>query len=166
MVNSIKIKPLTKEKFNEYIEVGKKSYLQHYLDFWADGDPSPYINESFTQEVLAAELENQNSKLFIIYSDGLPAGILKIILNQKAGDFSSEESLLLQKIYILKEYSFKGIGSEALAFVENFAKEQKKKVVWLDVMVKGKVLPFYQKKGYKIHSSKQVQYQNIKDEMR
>lgn len=163
MANSIKIKSLTKEKIDEYIEVGKKSYLQHYQHFWANGDPSPYINESFTNEVLEEELQDINSEPFIIYSDNVPAGILKIIPNKSIGGFPEEESLLLQKIYLLEESSGKGIGSKVLAFVENFAKEQNKKIVWLDTMVKGKAIPFYLKNGYQIHSTKQLDYENIKD---
>jgi len=65
MVNSIKIKPLTKEKIEEYIRVGKRSYLQHYQDLWTDGDPSPYIKDSFTNEILEEELHDINSELFI-----------------------------------------------------------------------------------------------------
>lgn len=166
MAVAIKIKSLTKEKIDEYIEVGKKSYLQHYKDFWVDGDPSPYINESFTNEVLEEELQDLNSELFIIYSDKFPVGILKIILDKSIGDYTEEESLLLQKIYLLKESSGKGIGSKVLNFVENFAKEQHKKMVWLDAMVKGKAIPFYQKNGYQIHSTKKLHYKNYKDEKR
>jgi len=166
MAKTIKIKLLTKEKIDEYIKVGKKSYLQHYQDFWTDEDPSPYINESFTNEVLEKELEDKNAELFIIYSDKVPVGILKIILDKSIGDYPEEESLLLQKIYLLVENSGKGIGSKVLDFVENFAKEQHKKIVWLDAMVKGMAIPFYQKNGYKIHSTKQLHYKNIKDEKR
>lgn len=166
MVSSIKIKPLTKEKIDEYIEVGKKSYLQHYQHFWADGDPSPYINDSFTHKVLGDELQDINSELFIIYSDNVPVGILKLMLDESIGNYQKEESLLLQKIYLLKDSSGKGIGSEVLAFVENFAKERNKKIVWLDTMVKGKAISFYLKNGYQILSTKQLDYENIKDEKR
>lgn len=158
---SIKIMPLSKEQFNEYIQVGTKSYTQHYQDFWIGGDSSPYINDSFTYEVLKTEFEDQNSEHFVIYSEELPVGILKIIPNQNVADFSKEEALLLEKIYILKEHSAKGIGTEVLGFVENFAKKKKKKVVWLDAMVKGRATPFYQKNGYKIISEKLVGYANI-----
>lgn len=166
MADTIKIKSLTKEKIDEYIVVGKKSYLQHYKDFWDDRNPSPYINESFTNEVLEKELQDLNSELFIIYSDELPVGILKIIRDKSIGNYLDEESLLLQKIYLLKESSGKGIGSKVLTFVKDYAIEKNKKIIWLDTMVKGKAIPFYQKNGYKIHSTKKLHYKNIKDEKR
>ncbi|MGI9552293.1 MAG: GNAT family N-acetyltransferase [Aurantibacter sp.] len=151
MVDSIEILPLTQEKFGEYIEVGKKSYAEHYLDLWQDRDPSPYIDESFTEEVLHRDLKNQNSNLFIIYSNNAPIGVLKIIVNRKIGHYTSDEALLLQKIYLLNECSGTGIGSYTLAFVLDFAKRRNKKVVWLDVMKKGRALQFYLKKGFRIH---------------
>lgn len=166
MPELVKIVPLTEQKFDEYIELGKKSYLQHYLHFWSDGDPSPYFNESFTREVLRTEHKNKNAELFIIYSKGIPVGIMKIVLNEKVGSSSDEESLLLQKIYILKEHSAKGIGSKVLAFVEDFARKRHKKAVWLDTMVKGMAAAFYLKNGYKIQSTKLLDYENIVDAKR
>jgi GNAT superfamily N-acetyltransferase len=166
MPDLAKIIPLTEQKYDEYIALGKKSYLQHYLHFWSDGDPSPYINESFTKEVLRTAHKNKNAKYFIIYSKAIPVGIIKIVLNQEVGNSSKEESLLLEKIYILKEYSGKGIGTKVLTFVEDFARKHNKKIVWLDTMVKGSATAFYLKNGYKIQSTKYLDYENIVDTKR
>lgn len=161
MPESIKIIPLTASRFDHYIKVGKKSYLQHYLHFWSDGDPSPYFNESFTKEVLGADAKNKNAKLFIIYKKGTPIGIFKIVPHKKIGEFSAKEALLLQKIYILKAHSARGIGTKVLEFVEDYARRHNKKVVWLDTMVKGMATAFYLKNGYKIQSTRMLEYENI-----
>lgn len=162
----VKVTPLEKDRFDTYIEVGKKSYFQHYLDFWADGNPVPYINESFTKEVLQEELKSTNSELFLIYSDKIPVGILKVIPNKSLRDYSAEDAFLLQKIYLLEESSGKGVGTQVLNFVESLAKKKGKKIIWLDAMVKGKATPFYLKNGYTIHSTRQIQYPNFKNEKR
>jgi len=166
MSGIISMVALEKDNLTIYIEVGKKSYVQHYLDFWADGNTSPYINESFTKEVLEKELMKNDSALFVIYSNNTPVGILKIIIDKTLGAYSKKDALLLQKLYLLAENSGKGIGSKVLGFVEDFARKRHKKIIWLDTMVKGKAIPFYKKNGYEIHSKKQLHYKNIKDEKR
>ncbi len=158
----VKIVPLAADKANVYIDLGKKSYRQHYLDFWENRDPSPYIDEHFTYEVVQRELADVNSMLYLICSQNHPIGVLKLILNQKIGNFPEEEAVLLQKIYILKEYAGQGIGTKALALTEAIARRYARKVIWLYMMVEGSTLPFYLKNGYKIHSSKKLDYKTIK----
>ena len=158
--DSIKIEPIDRKTVETYIDIGTRSYKQHYLHLWENRDPSPYINESFTEEVLNDELHDRNIGLFIIYSDEAPVGILKIIIDQEVGDYSSKEALLLQKIYLLQEYSGKGIGSKALTYTENFARKQNKKVLWLDAMKKGPAVHFYLKKGFQV--LKEVRHKSTK----
>jgi len=164
MAHTVKIRALTKDQIEEYIRLGVRSYTQHYLDFWEDEDSSPFINDSFTRAVVEADLSNPNAALFIIESEGISVGVLKILLNEEVASFSKDEALLLQKLYILQESSGQGIGKEVLKLSEAFAKERNKKVLWLDAMVKSKAVSFYLQNGYTIVSSKEVGYKSVKPE--
>ncbi len=142
-----------KESIDTYIQVGKQSYCEHYLHLWKNKNPSPYLNSSFTREVVQGELKNTNAINFLVKADHATAGIVKLLLNEPLDEFSAKDSLLAQKIYLLKAYSGKGIGTKVLQLIEEYAKSRNKKVVWLDTMKKGKPINFYLKHGYNIKKS-------------
>lgn len=166
MKDSIEITALTKDKIDLYIELGKRSYLQNYLDFWVDQDATPYLKKSFTRKIVQTESEEKNTRLFIVNYFQKAVGILKIITNYGIDGLPESETLFIEKIYLLEEYSGKGIGSKVLSLVETFAKKSHKTIIWLDAMVKGKAIPFYLRNGFKVHSSKNIGYTTIKDDKR
>ncbi|MGB5554033.1 MAG: GNAT family N-acetyltransferase [Flavobacteriaceae bacterium] len=158
MNKAISIRPLTKELFNTYNEVGSKAYNQHYKHLWPNGNSSPYLKSSFTEKVLLGEENDPNTELFVIYWNVEPAGILKLSLAAAVGKYSAAEALLLNKIYLLNVYSGKGIGKAVLAFVVKTAEEKQKKVVWLTTMQKGPALKFYLQNGFTIYEETQIPF--------
>ncbi len=157
----ISIIALTREFFDLYCEIGIQSYRQYYLHLWEDKDPTPYIDSSFTQNVLDQEMAHPNDEHFIIYNGTLPVGIFKAIVHSEIAPYTSKEAFLLEKLYILKEYSGKGIGTEVLNFVENKAKKLNKKILWLDTMKKGPALNFYLKNGFEILRERVLEFSNV-----
>ncbi len=160
MTHIIHFEPLTPEKHPIYISVGTKAYNQHYLHLWPDGNSSTYIQNSFTNEVLAKEAMDTNTRLFIIHLKKSPVGILKFTLNEGLGPYSEEDALYVDKIYMLKEATGMGIGKKILQFISLRAKEMDKKIVWLDTMQKGAALNFYLKNGFEIYAETEVPFEN------
>lgn len=162
----MEIIPLTEDGFDSYIEIGKKAYDQHYLHLWKNQDSSPYHESSFTRDVLQKEATDDATELSIIHYDGEAAGVLKIIKDSPIHPYSAEDALLLEKIYILKGYTGKGIGKEVLDFTEQRAKELRKKIVWLDTMQNGPALHFYLAYGFEIHSETKLHFETVHDRKR
>ncbi len=165
-ISNISIKPLEVSLYQTYIEVGVLAYRQHYLHLWEDQNPEPYINISFTLEVLRNEALNSDTKLFLIYKDALAIGILKINLDHAVDQHASKEVLLLDKIYIMKAYSGQGVGKKVLDFVENLARSSNKKIITLDTMKNGPALDFYKKNGFEILKEIRLGFATIKDDQR
>ena len=149
-----------------YTEVGSLSYRQHYTHLWEKGDPTPYLAGSFTAEVLDGELRDGCSAHFIVSVGGKEAGILKIIKDCPVGTFSAKEALLIEKIYLLNNFTGMGIGAAVLEFAEAYAWRLAKKVIWLDTMQKGPALPFYLKHHYRILQEHKLHYDGVIDEER
>ena len=158
MKDILHFEPLTASKYATYIKVGTLAYNQHYLHLWPKEDTTPYIESSFTKEVLLVEEADDNTLLYLIQLHGKAVGVFKFTLDCSQNPFSKQEALYIDKIYILNEYSGKGIGQKVLQFAELRAKELGKKVVWLDTMQKGPALQFYLKNGYTIHGESKVHF--------
>jgi len=161
MEKIISVRPLTNDYIDTYIEVGHKAYTQHYLHLWKNSDPTPYFEKSFTKPVLERDMDNFNVGLYIIYHKDLPVGILKLIYNAALHPYTDNAALLLQKIYILNEFSGVGIGKKVMDYVLNHAEKRNKKIVWLQSMAIGPALRFYLRNEFEIfkkcsHPSLQV----------
>ena len=166
MTQKIDFLPLIRSSYNTYIEVGTEAYNQHYLHLWKNADSSPYLKSSFTKTVLDLEMGNQNTELFVIHKNELPVGILKITKNSAYLNHTAEEALLLDKIYILKEHTGKGIGKQVFNFVDSLCKRLNKKVLWLDTMKNGRALEFYLKNGFEIAGETVLEFPNVIDQQK
>lgn len=133
-----------------YVSVGIKSYHEHYLHLWENGDPSPYISNGLTTAVVEKELLDPNSLNYLVKMEDEVVGIVKLVKDSGLDEFSSAESLKAEKIYLLKSYAGQGLGKKVLEWIENHARSLKKKVLWLDTMQKGNPIQFYQKNGFVI----------------
>lgn len=158
--------PLTSELISTYNRVGTASYHQHYLHLWPNEDPSQYIESSFTPEVIDREIKDSNLQHFLIEQQDEIAGILKLIVDAPTYDFSRQEAIHLEKIYILEEHSGQGLGKKCINFVIDLAESKGKKVLWLDTMKKGRALNFYLNLGFEIFGEKLLEFPNVHDDQR
>ncbi len=157
---------VTSDSVNTYIEVGEKSYGQHYLHLWPNGNPVNYISTSFTHAIVSEELAHPNMENFLVKVDEAVIGILKLIRDKALDEYPAETSLLIEKIYLLREYSGKGYGGQLLKLIEDHAKKMGKTLIWLDTMQKGAQLNFYQKNGFKIKRATQLTLPGAKQDER
>ena len=141
--------PVDAKNAHTYITVGIQSYTEHYLHLWENSDPTPFIREFLTIEVLLKELKRPDSFFYIIYNASQEVGILNFTLDKVNPYFPDTETLLLNKLYLIRSAANKGIGSTSLEFTETFARTYAKQVVWLYTMKKGKPKEFYRANGYK-----------------
>ena len=155
--------PVTAANSEHYLELGKQSYREHYLHLWQDGDPSDYFSTYFTQEAIHKELASEKLQHYILQVAADPIGIVKLNNERSISPFPQNETLLLEKIYLLNQYSGKGYGKVALGQIEEIAKVMGKRWLWLDTMQKGKAKNFYFALGFEILKEIQLHYPHAID---
>ena len=156
--------------------VAIQAYSDHYLHLWKNNDADWYINKCFTIEVLTAELNDSDNIFYIVFDDEKPLGFFKIVLsnfllpqgvrNEKDGIFE-ENALYLERIYFIKEAVGKGLGEIAFQFILDKARRLNKKIIWLTAMASSmKPIAAYKRMGFEICGTKQLDFEQIKNEMR
>jgi ribosomal protein S18 acetylase RimI-like enzyme len=61
----------------------------------------------------------------------------------------AEDSLEIERIYVLKEYQGKGIGNELLNLAKHIANQKNAPYIWLGVWEENKkAIAFYEKNGF------------------
>ena len=161
--SQIEFVPVTSQNQATYIEVGIRSYEEHYLHLWPNLDPSPYFDNNYTEEIVSEELLNDNLQHYLIVYDSKPVGLFKLVTNASLQSYQSEDALLVEKIYLLADYSGMGLGKACLHFIIEKARTKGKKVIWLDTMKNGRALDFYLKFGFEIVGEKELPYPSALD---
>ncbi|MEM8507704.1 MAG: GNAT family N-acetyltransferase [Bacteroidota bacterium] len=157
----ISFKTLNQDLLNAYITVGKQSYREHYLHLWNKRNPKSYFEVSFSESQVHFEIGDLNCENYLVQYGQEYAGILKLSKHRGWGPWPDREALYLHRIYLLRAFSGKGIGSVTLQFVEAYARKLGKKVIWLETMKKGKALNFYNNNGFEIAGETQIDLQGV-----
>ena len=147
-------------------DVAIRAYSDHYLHLWYDKGEW-YINKSFPVKNLLKELEDEHARFFLIYYNEEAVGFLKLNIDAPLKGEENINALELERIYLLKSASGKGIGKFVLDFVFQIAKEQNKDFVWLKVMdSSADAIRFYKNYGFEIWGKHFLEFPEMKEEFR
>ena len=147
-------------------DVAVHAYSDHYLHLWYDKGEW-YINKSFSVKNLLHELEDENARFYIIYYNDEAVGFLKLNIDSPLQNEKNTNALELERIYLTKAASGKGIGKRILNYVFQIAREHHKKFVWLKVMdSSAEAIKFYKNNGFDICGTYHLDFPQMKEEYR
>ena len=162
--DDIVIKPITVDDALLLSDVALRAYKDHYLHLWHEGGEW-YMEKSFAVHNLAAELASSNSRFFMVYVAGQPAGFIKINIDAPLEDETN--ALELERIYFVKAVNGRGVGTKAMEHIMAIAKGLGKKILWLKVMDSSTAaIAFYKKFGFDICGTYRLDFVQMKEELR
>ena len=143
--------------YDDIIELRNFSHKTYFETFAAMNTPenmAAYLHKAFNLEKLHAELLNEASSFYFLYSDNALAGYLKLNEAQAQTEFQDAASLEIERIYVDKRFQGKGFGQHLIDYAIQMAGRKHKEYVWLGVWEQNeKAIRFYKKNGfYKIGS--------------
>ena len=142
------------------------SYGDHYLHLWNDG-AAWYIERCFSDAALKGELEDSNAAFYLIYAAEELVGFLKLNINKELEGYTATEALELERIYLLKSASGRGVGRQVMEFTEKLGRERNKKVIWLKAMDSSNdAIRFYEQNGYQHCGTYTLEFETMKPEYR
>ena len=118
----------------EFIEVKNITKLANlaseiWHEYWVEiltPEQIDYMVENFQSEKsISNQIKNENYIYFFINVDNENAGYI--------GLSKKQDHMFLSKLYIKKEFRYKGLGTKAFDFIKNFAKENNYKNIILTV---------------------------------
>lgn len=125
-----------------YGEILSKEQLKFMLDKFYDID--------------FLEIQRNNGQHFLLLEDNA------VFLGYASYELNYENSnkTKIQKIYVLPETQGKGFGKKLMDFIKNIALEKNNKGLLLNVNRFNKALGFYEKYGYKIKETVDIEIGN------
>ncbi len=146
----ITINRLSEQDLQPLIFISKKTFDDTFRPDNKDYIIDHYLETSFTEEKMKAQLNNPNSEFYFAYSDNDVAGYLKININDAQTEAMGEDTLEIERIYVDNRYQKQGIGKHLYNKAIERAKYYHLKKVWLGVWEHNQnALAFYNRMGFK-----------------
>ncbi|MEB2781982.1 GNAT family N-acetyltransferase [Algoriphagus sp. C2-6-M1] len=139
---------------NSLVEMAGIAFIQAFTEGNKIENINTYLEEAFTEEQFAEEMESPSSVFFLLEVDGDLAGYAKVNFVPAQTELNDNSSLEVARLYLLEKYIGLGLGKILLHHTINFAKLNRKKYLWLGVWEKNThAIKFYEKNGLSIFSS-------------
>lgn len=162
----MKIIKAKQEQIENIIQIGIKSYKEHFSEIWTAKGIDEYLSLQFDFQKISNEMNSDNTKYFVSYFENRVVGIVKINLKKQIPNSSVERGIELEKIYLLSQFAGKGFGTTMLDFTIKYAKDNGENVIWLDVLKTNlKAIKFYERYGFKIIDQLDFATDKIKTDM-
>lgn len=145
---NIKLVRITTSQINELCEISKQTFIETFAIVNTKDNMDEYLESHLTIGKLTAEINNPNSAFYFATSDQKIVGYLKINSGAAQTESIHNNSLEIERIYVLKEFQRLKIGQILFDKAIDIAKKKEKELVWLGVWEHNtRAIQFYKKNG-------------------
>lgn len=130
--------------------LGRITFTQSFGHLFRDKeDLKQYLDSTFSFSKIENSLTKNNNIYWIAIWKEKPVAYAKLKLNSKTDFVESHAICQLQKIYVLKDFISKKIGTELQSTLLDEAKTLNFKSIWLSVLRENeRAIQFYNKNGF------------------
>ena len=130
-------------------KIGKTTFVETFTEHNTKEDLDKYLEESFSNKKLLAELINPDSTFYFAEIEDNVVGYLKINFGDSQTELKENAALEIERIYVLQKFHGKKIGQALYEKASSIAKEMKVNYLWLGVWEENhRALHFYKKNGF------------------
>jgi hypothetical protein len=150
-VNSFHIIKVTENDIIQLQQISKLTFIGTFAEFNSKENMEQYLNESLSLEQLKLELENEFSDFYFAYNDSEVIGYLKINRGEAQTEKKEDNSLEIERIYVLEKFQGRRVGQILFQKAVEIAQSHQKDFIWLGVWEKNeKAIQFYLKNGFEV----------------
>lgn len=146
---NLRIQQCSLAHLDELVKISRTTFIEAFETENNPEDFKNYIDFAFDKERLSGELKNTDSSFYFVYDDTVLVGYFKLNENKAQTDIKENDSLELERIYVLQKFQGNKIGEWMLGQIIGLAMKMNKSYIWLGVWEhNGKAIKFYQRKGF------------------
>ncbi|MEL6916096.1 MAG: GNAT family N-acetyltransferase [Bacteroidota bacterium] len=134
----------------QLVQISRRTFIDAFEKDNNPDDFSSYVKQAFTKDKIGADLDNANVTFYFVYADDRLAGYFKLNENDSQTEIKKKETIELERIYVLKEFQGKKLGTAMLQEAKRIGLKRGKTFLWLGVWEENVgAIRFYQKHGFK-----------------
>lgn len=129
----VSIRPLETADLRSLQKLSVETFVDTFIDSNTADDLASCMGSLYNTEKLTRELAAKHSYFYFIEVEGQVAGYLKLNTRYEQTEGQRDDSLEIERLYILPHYKGLHLGSKLMEFALDLAKDKGKKRVWLGV---------------------------------
>ncbi|MDB4925264.1 GNAT family N-acetyltransferase [Mucilaginibacter sp.] len=146
---SIRLTQVTLTNLKALHQISRKTFIDSFAHLNTKENMEAYLTDHLTEQKLSEELDHSGSEFYFAENNGEPIGYIKINTGAAQTELQDEDSLEIERIYVIKEYQGQKIGQLLFNKALELAKKANRPYIWLGVWDKNeKAIQFYQKMGF------------------
>lgn len=146
----MKIKKCSLDDILDLQKIYRQTFFETFSEQNSEENMRIFLDKAYSEEKLKSEIEDKESETFLAVENQKTLGVLKINTGNAETESGLENSLEIQRIYILKESKGLGIGTVFMNLAEKKARELGISFIWLGVWEKNfPAQKFYTDKGFR-----------------
>lgn len=146
----MKIKKCSLDDILDLQKIYRQTFFETFSEQNSEENMRIFLDKAYSEEKLKSEIEDKESETFLAVENQKILGVLKINTGNAETESGLENSLEIQRIYILKESKGLGIGTVLMNLAEKKARELGVTFIWLGVWEKNfPAQKFYTDKGFR-----------------
>lgn len=148
-MEDIQVKQAALEDLHTIQCVGRETFSETFGESNTEADMNKYLEDSFNEKKIKAELSNPGSLFFIAWDNKNPVGYLKVNSGDAQTEQQHDTSLEIERIYVKSSHHGKKVGQLLYEKAMEIAKNQHNSYIWLGVWEKNpRAIRFYEKNGF------------------
>lgn len=130
-------------------KLGRQTFYETFYETNSEENMKQYLEEGFAEQKLTEELSDPNSQFYLAHLNNEAIGYLKVNFGASQTEMNDNNSLEIERIYVLKDFLGKNFGQLLFQKAMSIATENKVNYVWLGVWEENhRALRFYEKNGF------------------
>ncbi len=148
-MQEIEIKKVSLAELDELRAIGIQTFQETFAEINTAENMKKYLEESFNPDQLSLELGNPDSEFYFAIFDKRVIAYLKLNFGLAQTELQEQNSMEIERIYVLTEFHRKRIGQVLYDHAMQIARHRNLGMVWLGVWEKNeKAIGFYRKNGF------------------
>lgn len=149
MKRKVNYTPCKIRHLDQLVKISRQTFEEAFEKDNDSVDFKNYMDKAFATETLKEELSNTNTFFYFVTEGGTLVAYFKLNVGNAQSDVKLEDSMELERIYVLAEHQGSGLGEQILSKVKTLALQHHKTMLWLGVWEENKrAIQFYQRQGF------------------
>ncbi len=145
----IEIRPIKSGEISLLRQMAIETQLDTFGKLNTPENMEAFIQKTFNLDQLKKEFQEAGSIYYIAWDGEEPAGFLRLRTNPETDEHLGNNTIELQRIYVLKKFLGRKIGFQLMQTALAYARKNKFEWIWLGVWERNpKAYAFYKRLGF------------------